>query len=124
MASLITTKTDGMYVRPRGQVMCNSGPTTGPFVITDTVEAGPAAAGAVVSETADLTLTILPVETVATTETLATGLPGLLAVAWQGNDVSADGACPFVSDIATGTVTWSETEAGTVEGWLWCLHRG
>lgn len=124
MASRITDTTDGMWVRPRGSVLSNAGPTTGPFVVTDTVEAGPAAAGVVQVETADLTMTVLAVETIADTQTLDTGLPGLLAVAWQANDIDADRASAFVSDIATGEVTFSENESGTIEGWLWCLHRG
>ena len=124
MAALVTDKSDGQWVRPRGQVISNAGPTTGPFVATDTCQAGPAAAGKVVVETADLTLTILPVNAVATTETLATGLPGLVAVAWQADDIDADRASVFVSDIATGTVTFSENETGSIEGYIWCLHRG
>ena len=124
MASLVTDTTDSKWVRPRGSVLSNAGPTTGPFVSTDVVENGPAAAGVVQLELADLTLSILTVETVADTETITTGLPGLMAVAWQGDDQDAHRASVFVSDIATGEITFSENEAGVIAGWVWCLHRG
>ncbi len=124
MASRITSTTDGMWVRPRGSVLSNAGPTTAPFVSTDTVEAGPAAGGAVQVETASLTMTIFPVETIADTQTLATGIPGILAVAWQANNIDADRGSVFVSDVATGELTFSENESGTIEGWVWILHRG
>ena len=124
MASLITDTTDGMFVRPRGSAMCNSGPTTAPYVVTDTVEAGPAAAGALILETANLFHTILPVESVTTTNTLTTGIPGLVLVLWQANDTSADRGDCFVSDLATGEVTFSHGEGGTIEGWIHCFHSG
>ena len=124
MAAIVTTKSDGQYVQRRGYVISNAGPTTGAFVATDTCQAGPAAAGRVVVALSDLTFSVIPVNAVATTETLATGLPGLVAVAWQADDIDADRASVFVSNIATGEVTFSENETGSIEGYIWCWHRG
>ncbi len=124
MAAIVTTKSDGQYVQRRGYVISNAGPTTGAFVSTDTCQAGPAAAGRVVVPIADLTFSAVPVNAVATGETIATGLPGLVAVAWQADDVDADRASVFVSDIATGEITFLEAESGTIEGYVWCWHRG
>ena len=124
MAAIVTDSTDGQFVQRRGYVISNAGPTTGPFVSTDTCQAGPAAAGKVVVALADLNFAVGPVNAVATGETVATGLPGLLSVAWQADDLDADRASCFVSDVATGEVTILEAESGTIEGYIWCWYRG
>ncbi len=124
MAAIVTDSTDGQFVQRRGYVISNAGPTTGPFVSTDTCQAGPAAAGKVVVALADLNFAVVPVNAVATGETVATGLPGLLSVAWQADDLDADRASCFVSDVATGEVTILEAESGTIEGYIWCWYRG
>jgi hypothetical protein len=124
MVARITDTSDGQYVQLRGYVISNAGPTTGPFVSTDTCQAGPAAAGKVVVALADLNFAVIPVNAAADTETLTTGLPGLVAVAWQADDIDADRASVFVSDIATGEVTFDEAETGSIEGYIWCWYRG
>jgi len=121
LAARITTTTDDQYIQPRGYVLSNAGPTTGPFVSTDTVQAGPAGAGKVVLPTANLTLTMIPVNAITSGDTLVTRLPSLVAVAWQSDDVSHDEASVWVSDIATGTVEFVNGQAAA-EGTLWCLH--
>jgi hypothetical protein len=123
LAAIVTTRSDGQYVQP-GYVISNAGPTTEAFVSTDTCQAGVASVGKVVLSTADLKFRAVPVNAVATTETVTTGLPGLVSVAWQADDVDADRASCWVSDIATGEVTFSEAETGTIEGYIWCWYRG
>ena len=123
MAAIVTDSTDGQFVQRRGYVISNAGPTTGPFVSTDTCQAGPAAAGRIVLPTLDMILSIIPVNAVATGQTIATGLKGLGAVSWQADDLDADRASCFVSDVSTGEVTFLEAESGTIEGYVWCLHR-
>lgn len=122
-ATRITTKSDGQFVQPRGYVISNAGPTTGAFVSTDTCQAGPAAAGKVVVATADLHETIIPCNDVGTGETLTTGIPNIVAVAWQADDVSADEASVFCSNVATGAIDFV-CGGAAIEGYLWVKHRG
>jgi hypothetical protein len=122
MATIVTDKTSDYYVPNRGLVISNAGSTDAPFVLTDTCIAGPAGGGKVQIHTADLTLTIIPVYSVGNTNTLATGLRGLVAVAWQGDDVDVDEACVYVSDVDTGTVYFDGLNPN-MEGYIWCLHR-
>ena len=124
MAAFITDTTSAQYVRPRGQVLSNAGPTTDAYVAADAASTGYDGNGAVPIETAGLTMTILPLENVGNAQELVTGLSGLLAVAYQGNQPSADFAAVFVSDVGTGGITFIETPVGSSNGWVWCLHRG
>jgi hypothetical protein len=103
-------------------VLSNAGPTSAPFVSTDTCQAGAAAAGKNVQATADLHETIFPVNDVGTGETLTTGIPGIVAVAWQADDVSADNAAVFCSNTATGAIDFV-CENAAIEGYLWIKHR-
>jgi hypothetical protein len=125
MAAIVTDTTDGQYVQ-RGYVLANSGAAANPFVSTDTCQAGPEAGaiGPVQMEVADLQFKAIPVNAVANAETVVTGLPGLVAVAWQADDLDADRASCFVSNIGTGEVTILEAETGTIEGYIWCFYRG
>ncbi len=112
MAAIVTDTTDAQYVDPKHGVF------GGVLSATDTYESDGTRL-----KTQGSNLEVYAVNAVATTQTLNFG-PGIVACAWQASDVDAHRASCFVSDQAAGTITFSENETGTIEGWVWILRGG
>ena len=113
MAAIVTTESDGQFLNSKLSVF------GGVLSATDVTET----TGVLFANRSGSQLEVHPVNAVATTETLNFG-PGIIAVAWQANDLDADRASCFLSDQALGTVTFSENETGSIEGFVWILRGG
>ncbi len=115
MAAIVTDRTDGQYVDPK------FGVKGGVITLTQTYETN----GVEVTNRNGARLTILTVNAVTDTDTLTTGIEGIISVAWQDTDPDqAGGAKVFLSTQAAGIVTFDVHGGTTHEGWLWVLHGG
>ena len=112
MAAKVTTESDGQFLQMHNVF-------GGTFVATEVTET----AGVLMADITGCSLEIHPVNAVATTETLSYG-PGIVACAWQANDLDAHRASCFLSDQDAGTITFSENETGAIEGFVWILRGG
>jgi hypothetical protein len=56
------------------------------------------------------------------TDTWTSGIPGIVAVAWQANQADTDKVGASLTTAATGVVTFDAENANSA-GWLWVLSR-
>ena len=111
MAAIITDTSDGQYVDPYHTVF------GGVLTSTQTHEAN-----GVVQNRDGAVLEIYPVNAITDGQTVTVG-DGVIAVAFQANDVDANHTTAYLTAQSGGTVTF-DVSAGTDEGWLWVLRGG
>jgi hypothetical protein len=68
-----------------------------------------------------LKMSIYYFESVGNADTWASGIRGIVAVAWQPADADDDAGAPFLSAKETGTIQFQMENAAS-SGWIWILH--
>lgn len=110
-ATITTTKSTAGYVDP------GMGVFGGVVTATANLNSG---TDQPLSNRHGLQLQIFHVTDMGTGETIATGIPNIVAVAWQPEDCTDDVAGVCLTAQSTGTVTFIATNAANA-GWLWVL---